>query len=192
MQPISFVRVEVTGDEPIDLDAAKAQLRVTHTLEDDFIESLISVAREHIEDYCKRSLVKQTWKVGFGPFCKPDRKLELARPPLDEVTSVGYYNVNNEFVVIDSANYIVDTMELRGAIVLKSSFTLPELSKDYINPIVVEFTTGAEESPVYNHAIKLLLTHLNENRSAVVTGVAIELPLGVKSLLASKRILNSL
>lgn len=52
---------------PVTLSEAKAQLRLeaAFTTDDTYITSLISVAEAHVESYCNRRLITQTWEKSF-------------------------------------------------------------------------------------------------------------------------------
>lgn len=49
-------------EEPIDLASALAHLRVDVPDDDDLIESMITAARQHVEDITRRALLTQTWE----------------------------------------------------------------------------------------------------------------------------------
>ncbi len=48
--------------EPVSLAQAHAQLRVSHTHEDDLIDRLIKAAREQVETLTRRALIDQQWR----------------------------------------------------------------------------------------------------------------------------------
>lgn len=50
---------------PVDLDAAKAGLRIEHDDEDDLIESLIAAATDDAENRLHRALLPQTWELSL-------------------------------------------------------------------------------------------------------------------------------
>lgn len=49
----------MTITEPLNLDQVKAFLRVEHNLDDDYISSLITVAREYVETYQGRLIAER-------------------------------------------------------------------------------------------------------------------------------------
>lgn len=71
----------VTGptEEPVDLDLAKSHLRLETELDDDYVTMLITGARQLVESWCWRGLLKQTWELTLPGFRGEDR-WELAPP----------------------------------------------------------------------------------------------------------------
>lgn len=66
--------VTLPQEEPVDIDQAKAHLRLETELDDDYLESLlIPAARQYIERVCWRGLLLQTWELTLGGFRGPDR-----------------------------------------------------------------------------------------------------------------------
>lgn len=74
---IDLKRVADLGPEPVTLQEAKTQLRVTFADDDTEITALITKARKSIENYCNRSIVYQrillvadmceSWELPWGP-----------------------------------------------------------------------------------------------------------------------------
>jgi hypothetical protein len=62
--------------EPVTLAEAKAHIRLEHALDDAYVSTLISAARQYIEQVCWRGLVTQTWELVLGGFAGEDT-LEL-------------------------------------------------------------------------------------------------------------------
>ena len=90
--------------EPVTLTLAKQYIRVTHSLEDDLISSMISSARKLCEDTVNIAISPQRWKAtfripeyrndefGLSPsFYDPERIGEtcaLPRPPVSAINSI--------------------------------------------------------------------------------------------------------
>ena len=74
---IDIKRVELNPTEPVSLDEAKAQLIVTGTDDDNFIDGLITICRKAVENYCNISIAAKTitlvadlfneWELPYGP-----------------------------------------------------------------------------------------------------------------------------
>lgn len=62
--------------EPVTLVEAKAHLRLDTALDDSYVSSLITMARQYIEEVCWRGLVTQTWELVLDGFQGEDT-LEL-------------------------------------------------------------------------------------------------------------------
>lgn len=54
--------------EPVSLAQAKKHLRLEIADDDDYVESLVSVARQYVEGYCRRALYKQKWRLTLDRF----------------------------------------------------------------------------------------------------------------------------
>lgn len=112
--------------EPVTLEEAKAHCRVDHADDNEYISSLIRVAREKLDGrdgYLGRAVVAQTWDwkldrfdrrypegdvrhCSYSPGCIPWR-LELPLPPLQSVTSVKYLDADAVEQTLSSALYVV-------------------------------------------------------------------------------------
>ena len=57
--------IQAATQEPVSLAMAKQYLRVTHSLEDEIIGTMISSARKLCEDVCRISISPQRWKVTY-------------------------------------------------------------------------------------------------------------------------------
>jgi uncharacterized phiE125 gp8 family phage protein len=92
--------------EPVTLDHAKLNSRVTSSDEDDLLVGLISAARDHAEAFTRRQLVTATWEWKLPRF--PRRQVvELPKAPLISVASVKYYDGSNVLQTLDSSVYRV-------------------------------------------------------------------------------------
>jgi uncharacterized phiE125 gp8 family phage protein len=192
--PISIKRTSDSGTEPLSLDAAKEHLRVVDFADDDdYITGLITHARHTVEKATRRALwTGQTWQAGyqnFGGFSTVRGRLSVPKPPLAAVSSVQYYDDDNQLRTVSSSEYVVDDSGSDRAIIgFTSDFSLPTLSCDYAAPVRVIFTAGyADEEALPGgllHAIKILLAHFYENRMPVGINVNLtEMPLSFRYLL---------
>lgn len=91
--------------EPITIDEVKAQARISHVEEDDYLIGLIRAASEWGEAITGRAFITQTWLLKLSRF--PDCAIELPKPPLVSVTSVKYLDLAGVEQTWGSANYIV-------------------------------------------------------------------------------------
>lgn len=194
--PLRFSALKlVTGPtiEPVSLDEAKLQLKIRDwDEEDDYITSLITVAREWAEDYTSRAFNTQSWKVGFSAW-SPDRTFILPRPPLVSVESFKYQTVDG-VVTVDPTDYSLDLLDTPGAVTLSSEFSMPALTVSVRHPITVEFTAGygdlaADVPSTAKQAILLCVANWFENRIPVIIGqgfTATKVPLSAETLLKTK------
>lgn len=199
--------------EPVTLDEAKAQLRVNTTDDDDYITSLIAVAREDCEMYVGRAFLPQTWDFiidtfpvwgGFANRWVRDQgahstvffpgsvivPIEIPRPPLISITSVQYINPNSgALVTLDPSLYKVATgTPGRIAPVFGQTWPVPRFEMDAVQiRFVAGYASPSLLSARAKQAIKLLLAHYYENREPVNVGnIVSEIPFGIQRLLAGE------
>lgn len=132
----------VTGPavEPVTLAEMKLYLRVDLTTDDALISTLITAARQALEEYTRRAFLAQTWAYSLD--ATPDRIwLELPRPPLQSVTSVTYYQNDDVSRTFAATNYIVDTRSEPGRIVLKIGSVWPSALRP-ADAFVVQYVAG--------------------------------------------------
>ena len=88
-----------------------------------------------------------------------------------------------------SSNYTVDTAYTPGRIVLKRTADWPSTVLEITNGVVIRFIAGygaaaanVPENTV--HALKMLVSHLYENREVVAIGSSVvPIPMAIQSLL---------
>jgi|TARA_Y100000310_G_scaffold331472_1_gene405122 uncharacterized phiE125 gp8 family phage protein len=181
--------------EPITTAEAKAHLRVDFSDEDTYIDTLISTARGICETYCNRVFITQTWRQNEDRWSIP---IKLKVNPVVSLTSLKYYDTNEtqQTLTDSSANFQKDFNSDEAKIFEGLTNSYPSLG-DTINPIEIIYVCGygaASAVPVeIKHAIKLMVSHLYENREAVNVPIAsmasqIEMPKAVRDLLSPFRI----
>ena len=179
------------ASEPVTTALMKDHLRVTHSDDDTYIDSLIAAARNSVEEILSRSLISQTWAASFDSIGDNDR-VRLPRPILISVSSVNYIDGDGNSQAVSSGDYITNTTSEPGQIYFT---TVPDYDSEYDNPLTVTFVSGygASASDIPDpiiHAIKLLVGHWYDMREAVVSPQGnnpSEIPFGVQSLLAPYR-----
>lgn len=199
MQYRSLTRQTAPAVEPVTLSEAKAHLRVDTSDDDTYIGTLITSAREWVEQYLDRSLVNTQWIMRFDRF--PDsgiEPVELPRPPM--VTSGTATAVTVTFTqeagptsTYSTAEYRVDRLATPGTILpIYGSTWTPHRQDD--NAISVTWwagygATGSSVPAAIRHAMLMLIGHWYENRQAAVSTGAVpqDVPYGVASLLDSQR-----
>jgi uncharacterized phiE125 gp8 family phage protein len=146
--------------EPITLAEAKSYLRITNSNDDAFITALISGVRRRCEEYTQRSLITQTWTlwrdrllerncrnaeqggdlpVNYDP--RLDEALDLPRPPLQSVSFMNSYAVDNSASQFSTSNYFVDTASEPGRICLNTGAIWPVQGRRF-NCYEIEFVAG--------------------------------------------------
>lgn len=150
------------AQEPVDLDTAKAHLRIDGDDDDAMLMSLITAARMMAEQITGRALITQTWLYKINEW--PTGSLVLPKPPVQSVTSISYIDSAGDSQVWDSANYEVflDDLCPRVAPVYGGTWPTPQ---PQIDAITVTYVAGygltglAVPEPI-NQAILLMIDRL--------------------------------
>lgn len=98
----------VTGPlvEPLTLAEIKGHLRVHVDDENDVIRDLLVAAREHVEAFCRRALISQTWDFRIDAF--PCGAIELPLAPVASIISITYLDTAGASQTWSSADYRTD------------------------------------------------------------------------------------
>lgn len=156
---------------PVSIVDAKTHMRVTDTVDNDYIEGLINAATGHVEQITGRKLINQTWYLYLDQF-PGDFALTLPFGNTFSVTSIKYSDQGGVEHTFSSGNYTVDIAAVPGRLVLDFDASWPSDTLFTVNPIVVEFVAGygaaaADVPDGIRHAIKFLVSHWYENREIV-------------------------
>mgnify|MGYP001557215782 CR=1 FL=1 len=164
--------------EPVTLAEAKAQLRLedSFTLDDAFINDLISAARDRVESYCNRFFTEQSILISWDePF--PVGEIDLPYPDLAAVTSVQYV-ADNTLNTVDPADYYVDLVRQ------KITGTFPTAD----NYRVSATTSAPTELSGVKQAILMIVTDLYELRTESVVASSVTNNPAVKAQLYPYRV----
>jgi uncharacterized phiE125 gp8 family phage protein len=222
---ISLVRTVAPTVEPVTLDEAKDQCRVDNDNDNAYIETLITAARIHVEKQTNRALLLQTWRMSLdrfpgyqpwnlgspfapvvgrqfstsyvcGRYMQPP--LLLPKPPLIEVASIKYYDINGSQQTLDPSLYIVNS-DGEPATIYPIPFTWwPATIWGRPDAVQVTFTAGygesAEDVPEnLKLAEKGLIAHWYENRESVAltnsTNAVTTIPQFVDALLGDDAVI---
>jgi uncharacterized phiE125 gp8 family phage protein len=181
--------------EPVTLAEAKAHCRVDTSTDDTYIGTLITAAREWVEEYLDRAVVHQrlTMRLDAFPY-----EIELPRPPMATAGTttavVLTYTLGDESTTtLAEANYRVDRSSTPGVVRQLRAGTWPANLDDY-NAVTVTWwagygASGSSVPAAIRHAILMLVSHWYEARGATVSTGAVpqDVPFGVESLLDSMR-----
>lgn len=208
----SLILVTAPAKEPVTLTEAKGWAKVETTDDDATIGSLVTAARTAAEEYLRRALVTQTYKLTHdlhgndlyhglpeGTYDLPvtalyggmPRDVELPKGPVQSITSVTAYALDNTAGTVASSNYFLDTAGNR--LVLNSGCVWPANLRPRA---AVEITyvagygdTGAAVPQPIKTAILIHVASLYEQRGQ--SADAMDLPPGAKQLLTQYRVLGS-
>lgn len=102
-RPYQLALVTPPATEPLTLAEAKLFLRVDGSTDDTLISSLITSARIAAEQYMKRSLIEQTWKLTYDDYVTTETRLLMM--PIQSVTSVTIVARDDTATVVDESTY---------------------------------------------------------------------------------------
>lgn len=132
-----FKRLTNPATEPVSLAEAKRHLRVDSNDDDDYITSLISVARTAAEDRTERTLITTTWKLTIDAF---PSAIILPMPRIQAVSTVIYNSTANVPTALASTDWFLDAESEPGWLVPAVDKAWPQTLG--INAVTVTYTAG--------------------------------------------------
>lgn len=155
------------ASEPVTLDQAKEQLRLelSDTLDDAYLGTLISSARQRAEDYCNRFFTVKSVAILYdGAF--PAGDIELPYPDLQTVDSVTYIDGDGNPQAVSAGEYTLDS----DAQLITNSSGWPSDAVRY----TVTVTTGVPASmESVKQAILMMVADMYELRTESVVGTIV-------------------
>lgn len=189
----SLTRTTPPAVEPVTLAEAKAHCRVDTSDDDTYIGTLITAARQWVEEYLDRSLVNTQWTMRLDAF---PYEIELPRPPIASsgtVTAVTltYTLGDDSTATLSTSAYRVDRQSTPGVVRQLRNGTWPANLDDY-NAVQITWwggygATGSTVPAAIRHAMLMLIATWYDRRASVDNASGTEVPFGVKSLLDSQR-----
>ena len=190
----SVTRATGPAVEPLTVAEAKLHLRVDITDDDAYIGTLITAAREWVENYLDRTLITTQLILRAAEF--PTEELELARPPMvasgtATAVVITYTLADTTTATLSTALYRVDRTSTPGNVAPIINGTWPSDVIEDANAVAVTYWAGygptsASVPATIRHAMLMLIGHWYDRRSAVLTGtISKPLEFAVESLLAS-------
>ena len=190
----SVTRATGPAVEPLTVAEAKLHLRVDTTEDDTYIGTLITAAREWVENYLDRTLITTQLILRAAEF--PTEELELARPPMATAGTatavvITYTLADTTTATLSTALYRVDRTSTPGNVAPIINGTWPSDVIEDANAVAVTYWAGygptsASVPATIRHAMLMLIGHWYESRSTVLVGVTSKpLEFAVESLLAS-------
>ena len=184
----------------------KSFMRVDFSDDDSLIAELIKASQNVIQTYLNRAITTQTLelyldrlpfyndlKLQEGIYTAPDIEynsnyIVLPRPPVASVTHVKYFDDSDTESTFASSKYYVDLISEQARIVLRTGESWPTVTETRnANAYVVRYVAGyggaSDVPPPIVQAIKLLTTHLYENREAVTSLSVNTIPYTIGALL---------
>jgi uncharacterized phiE125 gp8 family phage protein len=185
----SLRRITSPAVEPVSLSFAKQHCRVDTDADDLYIQSLIAVARQYVEDVLDITICSTVWEVKYDLF--PVWAIILPRlPMLDRAVTVTYRTGDGTFGTLSSAtDFQIDASVLPGRIYPQWARSWPATRGDE-NSVTVRYSAGYGDDgqsapPVVKHLILLLTAHFYDTRQPAVTGAPQSVPQTFETLLAA-------
>lgn len=188
------MQVEITGaavdqDTIITVADLKAHMRVTHTHEDTLISALRSAAISWVEEHCNIKLGSYTARGYLPGFYSS----YIPIGPVTAISEVKYQTTadkdyTSDLTTLAAGNWYTDEISQPARIAFRD---YPSVYEYALTPVVVTFTAGYSTMPApVLQAIRLLVSHLYENRQEEVTGsITARLKFGLEALLNPFRII---
>lgn len=158
--------------EPLTVAEAKSHLRVEHSDDDALIGTLISAAREFVENLSGRTIAQRAFIQTMDSFPCGRGDIVLRRSPVTAVASVSYYDSSGiDTVMVVNTDYRLDLA------IIPARIRLPILTASWVSGyqtddcVRITYTAGAAIVPAAaKQTILLLVGHWYENRESVVVG----------------------
>lgn len=179
---------------PLSLNEAKDHLRIEldFTADDAQVTRKLKSAIALIEEATGRSLLSQTFRQSLDRFPACHEPIRLARSPLVSVSAFRYVDANGDTQTLTVGDYYTDVNGEPGIIAPAANDQWPTDALKRQGSVVVEFSAGYSSNAVVPSplvdAVYLTLSHLYENREAVVDWNPKELPFGVESIVMAWRV----
>lgn len=142
--------------EPVSIAQARQQARTdTDTYHDDELTRLITVARQHVENYCGLRCATTTVEVKCDGFADMAR---LSEAPVQSVTSITYLDTDGASQTLSTDVYELRADGLEVAIVLKYGQAWPSIRPG--SRITVTLVAGYATTPAA--MVHAMLLHLAE------------------------------
>lgn len=176
------ILLEGPASEPVLLAEAKAHLRLEVADEDDFVAALIAAARIAVEAETRRALIAQRWRVLAETW--PAAGILLPVTPVLTLDVVRGIDAAGVATALPLAGFALEPADNR---VRAKAAVAPASSYE------IDFTAGygvsaADVPQPLRQAIRMLVTHWFEHRSAVTLGdIAVATPSGYRALVAPYR-----
>jgi len=175
---MSLSRITDPTERCVKVGEAKEFLRIRgSTAEDYLFRSFIVVAEDYAENYMKRSIMPQQWRLKLDAI-PADDQIELPRGPLSTVATAvsnfSYYDSTNATNAMPSTAYTVDTADTIPRIYLTYDSSWPSGIRNYKDSINIEYWTGYPSADAVPEDIKtwvkLRVGSYYENRESMMVG----------------------
>lgn len=191
----AYTLVTAPATEPVSLTDVKTFLRIDASTDDAILTMLIASARRMAEEYTKRAVITQTWKLVMdrlyeefdlpsGTYVLPtpflvngSQFVQLSRQPIQSVSSFKTTDTLNVQSTLDTAVYTLDTAT--GRILLNEGYSWP-IGLRCRSAVEITFVAGYGAAAAVPDPIKQgILQHV---AASYTNKVCADIPDGAKSL----------
>lgn len=175
---MSLSRITDPTTSCVKVAEAKEFLRIRGTTAEDYLfRSFIKVAEEYAENYMKRSIMPQQWRLKLDAIPYGD-EIELPRGPLSTVATAvsnfSYYDSTNATNAMPTTAYTVDADAVNPRIYLTYDSQWPSDIRNHRDSINIEYWTGYANADAVPEEIKtwvkLRVGAYYENRESMMVG----------------------
>ena len=172
--------------EPVTIEELAAHCRISGHDDDEYLRSLITAARMHLEKVCWSAFITQTWQYWWDRFWW---KMFLPRPPLQTLSWIKYVPPGGgALVTLPTSLYELSAENECNYVRAQYLQTYP-ITRGYRDDVTAQVIVGygstAASVPLpIRHAIKLLAAHLYLNRG---DGPPEQLPPAIDMLIQNYR-----
>ena len=172
--------------EPVLVAELKTHSVVDFADDDDYLKTLINVARQQVENDTGRALINQTWLQQMECF---DGEITLNKGPVSAISSIKYIDTDGVEQTLPMANYTFGKRFGEARICPSYGNSWPQVRQG-LGAVTVEFIvgwgSGRDKVPYpLRQAIMIMAEHLYEHRGLTVTGSIAKVPMSYESLIAS-------
>ena len=172
---------------------AKAHLRVDFADDDTLIGAYVQAATDMVDaewGELGRALITQRWKLTMPSL--GGSRIVLPVPPVQQVTHFQYYDADNVQQDLDVNAYRLTVNGEEAYLDLVDGYSWPA-TYDRADAVQIQYDTGHGDAATdvpegIRQAVRLMVSHWYETRSAAVEKSLDEMPLGVRMLLHKYRV----
>jgi len=195
---IEVLSTDASTGEPLTLEEVKTHLRleIGDAEEDEYLDDLITVARQRVEYLTGRQLMPEShyyylddWSIDGGDY------IYIPDAPLRSIPSSGVYYTDNDgdSTTFTSTAWAVDTVSEPGRLVLNFNDSWPSDVLDDNNPIRIQYVCGystrSKIPKAIKQAMRIMVSDMYENRESYVMGQTVSDKLDtIRALLSPYRI----
>jgi len=163
---MTLIQTDPPLAEPVTLAELKAHLRIDAGDEDELLESLIRVARAHLEAVTGVALMNQGFRLCLDDWPRSE-VIQLMRTPVQTVDAILLYDADGVEQNLELSGVLLDGTAQPARLVVRKQ----QRPGQPINGIEIEFTAGfgsaTEVPPELKRAMLIHAAHLYEFRGAV-------------------------